>query len=117
MSDEQEEIDIRIDWTSEPAPVYANGAQVVHTQREFALVFTDFVGFESRGAPEGEQAPRARVVASIRLTPDVFFQLAAACGSNWNKFVNRFSGPDADTPRFTVVGGDIQLEGVPGDEG
>ena len=112
-SEPGQEIEIKVDWSTEGAPVYANGAQVVHTQREFSLVFTDFATFEGRGEPDGEGPPRARVVASVRLTPDVFFQLTAACASNWNKFVGRFGEGNPQTPRFKLTpSGDVQLEGV-----
>ena len=44
-----DQIVIEIDWSDEPAPVYTNGAQILNSQREFAVVFTDFVGFAGRG--------------------------------------------------------------------
>ena len=49
----------------------------------------------------------------------VFFQLAAAFASNWNKFVNRFGDPRAKSPKFKLIGaGQMQLEGLepPGSE-
>ncbi|MFK7990277.1 MAG: DUF3467 domain-containing protein [Sandaracinaceae bacterium] len=108
-----QEIVIEIDWSDEPTPAYANGAQILNSQREFAVVFTDFVGFPGRGNAPVNQAPRAKIVSNVRLTPDVFFQLAAACASNWNKYVNRFGDPRVRTPKFKVVGGgEFQLEGI-----
>ena len=111
-----QEINIQIDWNSEPTPVYSNGAQVVHTAREFSMVFTDFAGFAGRGAPEGVEEPRARVVSSVRVTPDVFFQLAAACASNWNKYINHVSSMGMGVqngPKFKLIGGgNFQLEGL-----
>ncbi len=110
-----QEVNIQIDWTSEPTPVYSNGAQVVHSPREFCLVFTDFAGFAGRGAPEGVEEPRARVVSSVRVTPDVFFQLAAACASNWNKYINHVSemGMGVQGPKFKLIGGgNFQLDGL-----
>lgn len=104
---------IDVDWSDEPAPVYANGARVLNTQREFALVFTEFMAFGGRGGAGPNETPRAKVVASLRLTPDVFFQLAAACATNWNQYVNRFGDPRQPSPKFQLVGaGDLQLEGV-----
>ena len=38
-----EAVEIEIDWSDEPVPVYANGAQVVHTHREFSIAYTEFV--------------------------------------------------------------------------
>lgn len=109
----QEQITIEIDWSDEPVPGYANGAQILNSQREFAIVFTDFVGFAGRGGAPLDRPPRAKIVSNVRMTPDVFFQLAAACASNWNKFVNRFGDPAARSPKFKVIGGgSFQLEGL-----
>ena len=108
-----QEIVIEIDWSDEPTPCYANGAQILNSQREFAIVFTDFVGFAGRGNAPKNEPPRAKIVSNVRLTPDVFFQLAAACASNWNKYVHRFGDPRARAPKFKVIGGgNFQLEGL-----
>lgn len=115
-----DQIVIEIDWSDEPSPVYTNGAQILNSQREFAILFTDFVGFAGRGGAAPDQPPRAKIVANVRLTPDVFFQLAAACASNWNKFVNRFGDPRVRSPKFKIIGGgNFQLEGLepPGTDG
>jgi len=110
-----ENLTIEIDWSDEPVPVYSNGAQIVHTHREFSVAFTEFAPFTGRRpspyAPRpGEVHERARVVSAVRLTPDVFFQLMAAGASNWNKFVDTYGGPMAEKmPKFELVGG----EGVP----
>lgn len=123
MSEQQEQgpeqIVIELDWSDEPVPVYANGAQVLNSQREFAIVFTEFAAFAGRGGVPYDRAPKAKIVANVRLTPDVFFQLTAACASNWNKFVNRFGDPRAKSPKFKLIGaGQMQLEGLepPGTE-
>lgn len=118
----EQEVQIEIDWSDEPMSVYANGAQIVHTHREFALAFTEFAPFQGRRpkpyAPRpGEIQERARVVSAIRLTPDVFFQLMAAGTSNWNKFVDTFGKQmGADMPKFQLLGpdGTPQLEHAPG---
>lgn len=116
MADEQaapEQIVIELDWSDEPQPVYANGAQILNSQREFAIVFSEFSAFPGRGGVPYDRPPKAKVVASVRLTPDVFFQLAAACASNWNTFVNRFGDPRARSPKFKLIGGGgMQLEGL-----
>lgn len=108
-----EQVVIEIDWSDEPTPSYANGAQILNSQREFALVFTDFVGFAGRGGARPDQPPKAKIVSNVRMTPDVFFQLAAACASNWNKYVNRFGDPRSRNPKFKIIGGgNFQLEGL-----
>jgi hypothetical protein len=113
-----ETLEIEVDWSDEPMPVYANGAQVVHTHREFAIGFTEFAPFAGRRpkpypARPGEIHERARVVSAVRLAPDVFFQLVAAAASNWNKFVNRFGSPGQPMPKFKLIGGGgLQLEGL-----
>lgn len=112
-----DEIPIKIDWRHEPPPVYANGAQIVHTHRDFAVTFTDFAAFEGRGAEAGEAHPRARVVASLRMTPDVFFQLAAACASNWNRFVERFGDERVGAPTFKIEGVEPPGQAPGADEG
>lgn len=114
-----QEVPIEIDWTDEPPPVYANGAQLVHNNTEFAISFTEFANFGGRRSREGSSVPRARVVSSIRLNPDVFFQFVVACASNWNKFVNRVSPEGSKPPKFKLISaGNIQLEGLepPGEE-
>ncbi|MGE0789875.1 MAG: DUF3467 domain-containing protein [Sandaracinaceae bacterium] len=107
------EVVIELDWSSEPGAAYANGAQVLNTQREFSIVFTEFAPFPGRGGAPLDQPPRAKIVSSVRVTPDVFFQLAAAMASNWNKFVNQFGDPRQPNPKFKLIGaGQMQLEGL-----
>jgi hypothetical protein len=114
-----EQIVIELDWNDEPPVLYANGAQVLNSRREFAILFTEFVAFAGRGGVESDRPPKAKIVSNLRVTPDVFFQLAAAFASNWNKFVNRFGDPRAKSPKFKLIGaGQMQLEGLepPGSE-
>lgn len=109
---EQGAPEVDIDWSSEPVPAYANGAHAVHTQHEFSLFFTDLVLLPGRGSAAGRTEPRARVVGSVRLTPELFFQTVATLASNWNRFVQRFGDP-RNTPRFKLVGArGYQLEGL-----
>ena len=103
---------IEIDWSDEPPVVYANGAQILNSQREFALLFTDFVAFAGRGNTPLDRPPKAKLVSNLRLTPDVFFQLAAAAASNWNKYVQRFGDPNVRAPKFMLVNGGTQLEAL-----
>lgn len=110
---------IEVDWSDEPPPVYANGAQLVNTNTEFALCFTEFANFGGRRARTEESLPRARVVSSVRLHTDIFFQFLVACASNWNKFVNRVSPPGSKPPKFKLLNaGNLQLEGLepPGEQ-
>lgn len=108
-----DQIVIELDWSDEPAPLYTNGAQILNSQREFAVVFTDFAAFAGRGDVPYDRPPKAKIVANVRMTPDVFFQFAAACASNWNNFVNRFGDPRARSPKFKLIGaGGMQLEGL-----
>ncbi len=104
---------IEVDWSAEPPAVYANGAQLVHTASEFAMAFTEFAAYAGRHSKEGSEVPRARVISSVRLHPEIFFQFVVACASNWNKFVNRFSPPGSKPPKFKLIGsGNLQLEGL-----
>ena len=105
------EIVLELDWSTEPRSVYANGAQVAASPREFALLLTEFSPYMGRGAASG-QLPKAKIVANVRLTPDGFFRLAAACASNWNLFVNAIGDPKVRHQKFKLMGGDVQLEGV-----
>ena len=104
-----------IDWSTEPRPVYANGAQVAHSQRDFAVLFTDAAPFPGRYSPDGQAGnERAAVVASLRMTPDVFFQMLCVFASNWNRFANEMIDPRMRRPRFKLIdAGDLQLEGLP----
>ena len=104
---------IEIEWSGEPPTVYANGAQLVHSATEFSICFTEFASFVGRHAKGDSAVPRARVVSSVRVHPEIFFQFVVACASNWNKFVNRFSPPGSKPPKFKLIGaGNLQLEGL-----
>ncbi|MFK7985839.1 MAG: DUF3467 domain-containing protein [Sandaracinaceae bacterium] len=107
---QEEAPQIEIDWSDEPLPVYSNGAQIVHSHREFAVAFTDFAPFSGRRPKPypprpGEVHERARVVSAVRMTPDVFFQLIAAGAPNWNKFVERYGAATGQSmPTFRLEG-------------
>lgn len=106
-------INIEVDWSDEPPTVYANGAQLTHSQTEFAMVFTEFAGFDGRRARDPGGPPRARVVSSVRLHPDTYFQFVVACASNWNKFINSISQPGSAPPKFQLNNLEgVQLEAV-----
>jgi hypothetical protein len=103
-----------IDWSTEPTPAAANGAQVLHGPTQFALLFTDMAMFPGRNAPGGEVGKeRARVVASLRLDPDTYFQTLCVLASNWNKFVETHVDPRMRQPRFKLIdAGEAQLYGI-----
>lgn len=102
-----------VDWSTEPAPAYANGGHVVHTARDFAVLFTEHASFPGRlSGAEGQEL--ARIVASLRMTPDVFFQMLCMLTSNWNKFANEMIDPRMRRPRFKLLdAGEVQLDGLP----
>jgi len=113
MADAPNSPNIEIDWSDEPPTIYVNGAQCLHSQREFSVVLTDYAPFPGRGAPPGYQQPKAKVQASVRMTPDVFFQLAAVFASNWNVYVNQFGAEGSPRPKFRIEGAEgMQLEGL-----
>jgi hypothetical protein len=111
--DKPQPIVIELDWDDEPPARYANGAQILSTQREFAILFTEFAPLAGRGGVAKDHPPKAKIASNLRVTPDVFFQLAAAFASNWNKYVNQFGDPRAQNPKFKIIGGgQMQLEGL-----
>lgn len=101
-----------VDWSTEPTPAYANGAHVVHTPREFAVVFDDTAPFPGRLAPAGDPSTiRGRIVASLRLGPDAFFQVVCALASSWNRFTASYFDPRMPRPRFVLVdAGQLKLD-------
>lgn len=104
-----------IDWSTEPAPVFANGVQILHRPTDFAVVFTDDAPFPGRRSPDGAAgSERAVVVASLRTHPAAFFQVVCAMASSWNRFASTVIDPRAPRPRFALVdAGDLQLEHAP----
>lgn len=110
-----------IDWSTEPTPAAANGVQVLHTPQEFAMLFTDLAMFPGRNAADGRVGgERARVVGSLRMHPDTYFQMLCVMASNWNKFVEAHVPPQMRQPRFKLLdAGDMQLYGIkpPKEEG
>lgn len=110
-----------IDWSTEPTPAAANGVQVLHTPQQFALLFTDMAMFPGRYAPDGAAGnERARVVGSLRMDPDTYFQALCVMASNWNKFVEANVPPQMRQPRFKLLdAGEAQLYGIkpPKEEG
>lgn len=110
-----------IDWSTEPNPAAANGLQLSHTPTEFAMLFTDMAMFPGRYAADGQTGnERARVVSSLRVHPDVYFQMLCVMASNWNKFVETHVPPQMRQPRFKLLdAGEMQLYGIkaPKEEG
>ncbi|MCA9604283.1 MAG: hypothetical protein KC619_01725 [Myxococcales bacterium] len=107
------EITIQLDWSDDPLPVFANGAQVAATTREFALFLTEFCPLAGRGGSTEEDPPLAKVVASVRMTPDGFFRMISTCASNWNRYANHVAATEGPRPKFKLMGaGSLQLEGL-----
>jgi hypothetical protein len=116
MSNAENEIEaLPIDWSTEPTPVYVNGAHIVHSPTEFALLFTEMAGFPGRHSADGKTgSERAVVAASLRTNPTVFFEMLCVFASNWNKFANELIDPRMRKPRFKLVdAGEFQLDGAP----
>lgn len=103
-----------IDWTTEPAPTFANGLQVMHRPTEFSLILTDMTPFPGRRSPDGKAGnERAVVVGSYRIHPENFFQMLCVMASNWNRFATTMIDPRMRQPRFKLLdAGDLQLEGI-----
>ncbi|MGE0324473.1 MAG: hypothetical protein AB7K71_37485 [Polyangiaceae bacterium] len=103
-----------IDWSTEPVPAYSNGLQLASSPEGFALVFLEHTRFPGRLAP-GNQAgqERARIAASLRVNPELFFQMLSLMASNWNQFVNEYVDPRMRQPKFKLLdAGDAQLQGL-----
>lgn len=102
-----------IDWSTEPTPAAANGVQCLHTRAQFALLFTDLALFPGRNSPDGTAGnERARVVSSLRMDPDTYYQALCVMASNWNRFVEAHVPPQMRQPRFKLIdAGDNQLYG------
>lgn len=108
-----QEITIQLDFADDPTPVFANGAQVAATTREFALFLTEFCPLAGRGGHTEDDPPLAKIVASVRMTPDGFFRLVSTCASNWNKYANHVADTHGPRPKFKLMGaGGLQLEGL-----
>ncbi len=94
---------VPVDWHTEPTPVFANVVHAAHTSREFALVFGDVVPFPGRGGfDRPERDPDARIVASLRLTPEGYFDVLRTLVQNWNQFAETRLSPTTPTPRFAI---------------
>ena len=104
-----------IDWSTEPTAAYVNGAHVVHSPSEFAVLFTEMSAFPGRHSATGEAGDeRAAVAASIRTNPTVFFEMLCVFTSNWNRYANEMIDPRMRRPRFKLLdAGEFQLEGLP----
>ncbi|MFK7991491.1 MAG: hypothetical protein AB8I08_36075 [Sandaracinaceae bacterium] len=103
-----------IDWSTEPTAAYVNGAHVMHTPSEFAVLFTEMANFPGRHSATGAAGDeRAAVAASIRTNPTVFFEMLCVFASNWNKYANDMIDPRVRKPKFQLLdAGEFQLDGV-----
>ena len=59
-------IQIEVDWSDEPAAVYANDAQVSANPRDVSIVFTEFQPITGRGDVPSDRVPKAKIVANVR---------------------------------------------------
>lgn len=103
-----------IDWSTEPTAAYVNGAHVMHTPSEFAVLFTEMANFPGRNSETGQAGDeRAAVAASIRTNPTVFFEMLCVFASNWNKYANDMIDPRVRKPKFQLLdAGGFQLDGI-----
>lgn len=101
-----------LDWSSEREPIFTNGIRVACSNRSMAMVFTEYQPFPGRGAAVGSFEPRERIVASLRTSPETFFEVVSSLASAWNEFALEQGKPDA-LPRFRIFGRtDLQLDGT-----
>ncbi len=103
-----------VDWSTEPPPAYANGLQLACSDQDFALLFTELTRFPGRLAPGNQKGQeRARVAASLRVHPDVFFQMLCLMASSWNQCVSETADPRLRQPKFKLLdAGELQLRGL-----
>jgi hypothetical protein len=103
-----------INWDTEPTPAYVNGVQVMHTAQDFALLYTEMRNFPGRhSATQQAGDERASIAASLRMNPDVYFQMLCILTSNWNRYVAEYVDPRMRQPRFKLLdAGDLQLDGI-----
>ncbi|MCC6877371.1 MAG: hypothetical protein IT378_23905 [Sandaracinaceae bacterium] len=81
-----------IDWRTEGAPTFTNGARLYASAEQIALVFTDYL--EARGE-RPSQAQAERIVASLRMTPEAFLRFLRGANETWNALA-----AGAELPRF-----------------
>ena len=106
-------IPIEVDWSDEPAAVYANDAQVSANPRDVSVLFTEFQPITGRGDVAADRVPKAKIVANVRLSPEALFELAVTVGSAWNTYVKRYGDPKERSPKFKLMGADgRQLDGL-----
>ena len=110
---DQRTIPIQVDWSDEPAAVYANDVQVSANPRDVALLFMEFQAMAGRGGVAVDQMPKAKVVANVRLSPEAFFELAATVSSAWNLYVQQYGDPKERNAKFKLMGAaGRQLDGL-----
>lgn len=90
-----------LDWTKEPAPVYANIVQVLAGSHDFAIAFG-----ELRKPVGGVIKPGNPVVnrfgASVRMTPQVFLRMVTTMAEQWNRFALAL-GMEDEMPAFRHI--------------
>jgi len=79
---------VRILWETEPPTLHSDFAAVgVRSPGDFSLTLCSISAGEAKIDESGKLAGDARIVASVRMTPQAFFGLASLMMSQWNAFV------------------------------
>jgi len=105
-------IEFEVDWSDEPPSTYANGVAVAANLRDVCIAFHEFQALPGRGDVSTDRLPKAKITATVRMTPDAFFDVAATLASSWNEFVKEHGDPRERTPKFKLIGSMRQLEGL-----
>lgn len=105
-------IQFEVDWADEGPSVYANGAAVVANLRDVCVAFHEFQDLPGRGGAPAGHLPKAKIVATVRMTPEAFFDVVTTLASSWNRMVKEHGDPRERTPKFKLIGSTRQLEGL-----
>ncbi len=79
---EAKQVDVRIDWGTEPVPIYSDIAAVYGRPDNFAIAFCAVSPGEIEAATDSVSA---RVVVSVRISTEVVPKLVESLVSTWNK--------------------------------
>jgi hypothetical protein len=91
-------VEVRVDWRSEPPPVFSNFATIASKPEEFALVFCS-ISLEGVVDEGQTSAVAGRIVASVRTTPSAYYNLLQAMATVWNRWVEANPARGGE-PRF-----------------
>ena len=79
------EVNILVDWSTEPPPLHANFASISSAQDEFAIVFCSLSPSGSRNA---DGSKLGRIGASVRMNPGIFYRTTVAMIHIWNRWAH-----------------------------